>query len=52
VTKRIAVANTAGRYVEDRQDLCRLHVSVVATAKKKKKARKLLQLIGLPFRSH
>jgi TldD protein len=33
LTKRIAVANTRGRYAEDRQDLCRMHVSVVAVGK-------------------
>ncbi|MFN7131508.1 MAG: metalloprotease TldD [Myxococcales bacterium] len=32
-TKRIAVANTEGRYSEDQQDLCRLHVSVVVVGK-------------------
>jgi TldD protein len=32
-TRRIAVASTDGRYAEDRQDLCRLHVSVVAQGK-------------------
>ena len=32
-TKRIAVANTLGRYAEDQQDLCRLHVSVVVVGK-------------------
>lgn len=33
VTKRIAVANTAGRYAEDVQDLCRFAVQVVAVGK-------------------
>jgi len=33
-TKRVAVANTDGRYVEDTQDLCRLNVHVVAEGKK------------------
>ncbi len=34
VTKRIWVANTEGRFASDRQDLCRLSVSVVAEGKK------------------
>lgn len=33
-TRRIAVANTEGRYTEDTQDLCRLSVHVVAQGKK------------------
>ncbi|MBI5544766.1 MAG: metalloprotease TldD [Deltaproteobacteria bacterium] len=33
VTKRIAIANSLGRYVEDAQDLCRMHVSVVVVGK-------------------
>ncbi|MGC4116247.1 MAG: metalloprotease TldD [Myxococcales bacterium] len=33
VTKRICVANSAGRWAEDTQDLCRLHVSVVVVGK-------------------
>jgi len=33
VTRRIVVANTQGRYAEDQQDLCRLHVSVVVLGK-------------------
>jgi TldD protein len=37
VTKRVAVANTLGRYSEDTQDLCRLNVSVVAEAKKERR---------------
>ena len=32
-SRRIAVANTEGHYAEDEQDLCRLHVNVVAQAK-------------------
>ena len=32
-TRRIAVANTAGRFAEDAQDLCRLHVSVVVVGR-------------------
>ncbi len=32
-TKRIAIANTEGRYSEDQQDLCRFHVSVVVVGK-------------------
>ena len=33
LTKRIAVANTAGRYSEDVQDLCRLSIQIVAVGK-------------------
>lgn len=32
-SRRIAVANTEGHYAEDEQDLCRLHVSVIAQGK-------------------
>src|SRR4051812_17133429 len=34
VSKRIWIANTAGRFAEDAQDLCRLGVHVVARGKK------------------
>ncbi|MCI0569806.1 MAG: metallopeptidase TldD-related protein [Myxococcaceae bacterium] len=37
VTKRVAIANTDGRYSEDTQDLCRLNVTVVAEAKKERR---------------
>lgn len=33
-SRHVAVANTGGRYAEDVQDLCRLHVSVVAEGKR------------------
>ena len=33
LTRRIAVANTLGRWAEDQQDLCRMHVFVVVAGK-------------------
>ncbi|NVJ28872.1 metalloprotease TldD, partial [Myxococcus sp. AM011] len=37
-TRRIAVANTEGRYSEDTQDLCRMSIQVVAQGKKNERS--------------